>query len=813
MANKSVLELAVETGKWDAGLKKGKEALDKFTQAQGGLQQALEKDNGDMAEFIKMMGNMDSTAKTAKQQLREISNVLTDFTATYRQLTDEQKASPFGQELAKSIQTLTERAGVLRDAMDDVQQSIRNAASDTRIFDQMAQGASVVTAGFQGLTGAGKLLGIEMGNDVQVIAKLQAAMAVTNSLTTIQTALQKESALMMGVAAVQTKAAAVAPALLAKETIAATVAGKAFNIVAKANPIGLVLTTVAAAATAFGLFSSSEDTATDSSERFNNSLDKMDGKLKDLETSFQNLISYMQQIGSSSDVIDDLRKQAADEEVRLAREEYMKLFNSGLSGTAGRIMTSINQNIIPKEVQQQALDKLTAARERQGKVYAEIENKIKAGQYFDTNWSTLKSEKEINAAINYFKNLRAEVDQGTDAWDKYNKRITDLQAKLPKTNTTKKGGSTSTTTKELTETQKLQKNIEALTKEYQQLSDVEKVADFNMAAGIELRKTAIRGEIKTNQQRIDELKKFADEAQGKNITVKVDVEPTVNGSSFTQESISKYVQELQKQLSSLDMSMGGSSAMANDLYANIIDAQTFGNLLKTSIQHGIDLAAVGIDTTSLWEQITNGDGLEDADWKGFVEKINEQLKKQGIKLSIDPQTGNISTDKKEKNTTSKALEKFNGDFSKLTGGVSSIVSGVQSMGVEIPKSIQSVMGVLTGISSIMSGIASILTVIEATTTIAAAKPLAMGGVIHAAGGWSGFVPGNSFSGDNVPALLNSGELVLNKFQQQALAGTLENGGLKNITISGALRGEDIVLSADRWGRRTGKGELLFAKNL
>ena len=261
MANKSVLELAVGTGQWDSGLKKAKQALDNFTSAQGGLQQALAKDNGDMAEFIKMMGNMDSTAKTTKQQLREISNVLTDFTAIYRNLTDEQKSSPFGQELAKGIDKLTERAGTIKDAMEDVALSIRNAASDTRVFDQMAQGMSVATAGFQGLTGAGKLLGIEMGNDVEVIAKLQAAMAVTNSLTTIQTALQKQSALMQGVQAVQAAAAAAAQTSLAGATGAATVAQAAFNAVAKANPYVLLGTAIAAVGTALWAFASASNEA------------------------------------------------------------------------------------------------------------------------------------------------------------------------------------------------------------------------------------------------------------------------------------------------------------------------------------------------------------------------------------------------------------------------------------------------------------------------------------------------------------------------------------------------------------------------
>ena len=71
MANKSVLELAVGTGQWDAGLKKAKNALDNFTQANGGLQSALNKDSASMNTFVQMMGRMDSTAKTAKGQMND----------------------------------------------------------------------------------------------------------------------------------------------------------------------------------------------------------------------------------------------------------------------------------------------------------------------------------------------------------------------------------------------------------------------------------------------------------------------------------------------------------------------------------------------------------------------------------------------------------------------------------------------------------------------------------------------------------------------------------------------------------------------
>ena len=197
-------------------------------------------------------------------------------------------------------------------------------------------------------------------------------------------------------------------------------------------------------------------------------------------------------------------------------------------------------------------------------------------------------------------------------------------------------------------------------------------------------------------------------------------------------------------------------------------------------------------------------------WQMYQEEID------AVNEKIDRFKG--KSGKKERGSAAKSLEKFNDDYSKIVGGVGNIVSGIQSMGVEIPKEIQSAIGVLQGISSIMSGITALLTLIQIDTKATAVAtatdaviPFARGGVVHAAGGWSGFVPGNSFSGDNVPAMLNSGEMVLNKFQQQALAGTLENSGMKDINVRGYLSGKDLMICIDRTGRIEGRGELAFFK--
>jgi hypothetical protein len=246
----SILKLRVEDQEYNAKLRNATAGLNHYIsncRKVGGTLEVVEKDTLD---FVQALGKMPTVAQGSTQSLREMTRTVGDLTIMYRGLTDEEKNSPFGQALAQGIQELTSRAGQARDAIDDVQSSIKYAASDTQTFDTLTSSARLMAAGFQVVSGAAKLMGVDMSDNIELQTKLQSAMSVSMGLLQAQNLLQKESAVVQGVDAIKTQANAIAKALLAKNTAAATVAGEAFNAVAKANPYVLIASAAAIAISA-----------------------------------------------------------------------------------------------------------------------------------------------------------------------------------------------------------------------------------------------------------------------------------------------------------------------------------------------------------------------------------------------------------------------------------------------------------------------------------------------------------------------------------------------------------------------------------
>lgn len=161
-------------------------------------------------------------------------------------------------------------------------------------------------------------------------------------------------------------------------------------------------------------------------------------------------------------------------------------------------------------------------------------------------------------------------------------------------------------------------------------------------------------------------------------------------------------------------------------------------------------------------------------------------------------------EKKEEDKSEKTDAKVLEEAGKMVQGMQAITSGVEQLGIDLPNSIQNVTNGITSIISIISGIATILTTIQTIQTAQTFKFWSRGGVVHAAGGM--VVPGNHYSGDLIPSMIQSGEVVLNKAQAGVLAHELEGPKNNAMRLETYVSGRDlkIVLNNDSEARGQGR---------
>ena len=159
--------------------------------------------------------------------------------------------------------------------------------------------------------------------------------------------------------------------------------------------------------------------------------------------------------------------------------------------------------------------------------------------------------------------------------------------------------------------------------------------------------------------------------------------------------------------------------------------------------------------------------------------------------------------KNEQKTTQLSESEQVKQMSAMVGGIQQMVGGISQLGIEIPEGFQSMLGSLQGIMTILQAIQTI----KAVGTILGL--FRNGGIVpHAATGL--MVPGNDFS-DSTPVMVSSGELILNKAQQNAVAQGLREergGGYDGIPY---VDGEKIYLGMNNFLRRSGRGEIVTSR--
>lgn len=167
----SVLKLKVESTEYDNKIKRAAEGLQQYAdrcRKAGGTLEVVEKDT---VEFAKSLGRMETVSKTAKGSLNEMTKAFTDLKMQYKQLTDAEKASPYGKALNDSLNQLKGR--------------IKEAQNDLKSINQELQGGKFGQFGSI-LDGIGQKMGVN-ANITELLTSRTALLtgAIGASATTV----------------------------------------------------------------------------------------------------------------------------------------------------------------------------------------------------------------------------------------------------------------------------------------------------------------------------------------------------------------------------------------------------------------------------------------------------------------------------------------------------------------------------------------------------------------------------------------------------------------------------------------------------
>ena len=336
------------------------------------------------------------------------------------------------------------------------------------------------------------------------------------------------------------------------------------------------------------------------------------------------------------------------------------------------------------------------------------------------------------------------------------------------------------------------------------------------------------------KKQLDEAQGILDQMRGKAKAVTQEMATGISG--LTPDMIKWGENDIKQQMQSVEYG----TQEYNDLAQRLIDYNSVSNLMQEAVKMGLEV------DDSVKEEFVNsltgplGENVPKELYDSLVESLNEFKEYAGDNpIELNTTTGNVQevSDKKKKSDDDALKE-----TQKVVSGLSQVASGLQAMGIILPSEVTKVLSALQGAMTVVQGVNTMISVFGSTSmsantaamgantgaiiantaamaaleaalyanTAASWIPFAEGGVVHAAGG---VVAGTTFSGDQIPAMLNAGEVVLNRAQVGNLAEQLEDnerqggfGGTPYVT------GEQIYLGLNNYLKGAGLGQIVTSNS-
>ena len=716
----SILRLKVESQEYDNKLKQATNGLTRYVdecRKVGGTLEVVEKETLD---YVRALGQMDTTSRTATGKLAEMKKTFTELSAQYKQMTDAEKQSPFGKALAASLDQLKGRIGESKEQLDDINKSINGGG---------------------GLTGALDAVAGKFGLSIDQITKFGGVVGAASAALKVSK-----------------------DAFFASEQ----------NI----DEWGRV---VASGESVYEGFLTALNTG------------DISGYLNNINTI----------INAAREAYNELDRLSTQKAIDNSRSKAQQTENERM-----RAMLRTGRYIAPNDGRKAAMAEGTILTDAQKqRIAQQLENGLKTANSI----------------------VRSEIDQTTKAINALYKE----QASVLQMSSKEFRAGTSSMAE-------FDKRLEG----YKNYIDFERQHTYyDGRAPISHRDNAVNpyeqykawGVFKDDGklfQKINDLINQRASLQSQNYSnvaqayrsINTATKPGSGGGSgrggsggggggkneitYAADSIaaqSKLVQDLTKQWNE-----AGDDVRTGYLY-QLIQAENKLKEMKDQ-QQGIRNQE---SARASMKPITDTMGTDLSDALGIsatIEQIQAEFDKNPVVIRVD--TNNIAINGKEAADSWKAAASA---ISSVGGALRSIEDPAGQIAGLVAQAIATVaQAYAQALSTDWSTKSNIWAFIGAAAA-STASMIATISAIHSATGYAqgGIVKGNSYSGDNVPALvdgsqmvgLNAGEVVLTAAQTNNLAAGIQNGGSR-IQVVGKLSGEQLFICAERWAKRTGKGEFV-----
>lgn len=130
----SIVRLRVESQEFESKLKRASQEL--LAMAENARRTGATFAIADKEElaFVSSLGQLQTSARSAKGSIAEMTKAFQDLSMHYRSLTDEEKAAPYGQELKKSLEQLQNRINDGKQALGEINGTIGESKNKTDIL-------------------------------------------------------------------------------------------------------------------------------------------------------------------------------------------------------------------------------------------------------------------------------------------------------------------------------------------------------------------------------------------------------------------------------------------------------------------------------------------------------------------------------------------------------------------------------------------------------------------------------------------------------------------------------------------------------